>query len=164
MSMFPDCRTDDYYNEDFLDGTDKSFVKGYDWCGEQVVDNFFNNLDVYFDDDSHMMHILNEKLPEEMRSEEQVEFTFGDRGTETRKIETYGDLLRSKLQDWIESERDELITSMIESMDEDIYNAIRNKVLKENAKSEKPKEYYDSRKYAIRGVKECDGPEDQSDE
>ena len=26
--MFPDCRTDDAYNQDFLGGTDKEFVNG----------------------------------------------------------------------------------------------------------------------------------------
>ena len=160
MSMFPDCRKDDYYNQDFLDGQDREFVKGYDWCTEEVVDNFFNNLDVYFDSDSHMQHMLDEKLPDDMKSEEEVEFTFGGRGSEVRKIKTYGDLLRSKLLDWIKSERDELITSMIDNMDEVLYKSIRNKVLKDNEKAEQPKEYYDSRKYAITGKKAMDGPED----
>ena len=30
--MFPDCRTDDAYNQDFLGGTDKEFVRGFDWA------------------------------------------------------------------------------------------------------------------------------------
>lgn len=152
--MFPDCRVDDCYNEDFLNEKDRAEVYGYDWCAEEVVDNFFYNLDVYFDDDSYLMHILNEEMPENMQDEEEVEFTFGDRGTETRQIKTYGDLLRSKLLDWIESERDEMITSMIDNMDEEEYKANREKVLKENYESDNPKEYYDSRKFAVTGKKE----------
>ena len=27
---FANCREDEYYNEDFLDGTDKVFIKGFD--------------------------------------------------------------------------------------------------------------------------------------
>lgn len=162
--MFPDCRNDDYYNEDFLDGQDKAELFGYDWCAEEVVDSFFDNLDVYFDDDSYMMHLLNEEMPKDMQKEETIEWTFGDRPDTVREIKTYKDLLRSKLQDWIESERDQLITSMIDAMDEDLYNAIRNKVLKDNEKAEKPKEYYDSRKYMIRGQKEYNGPDEENDE
>ena len=41
--MFPDCRTDDAYNEDFLTNTDKQFVRGMDWCTEMAIDNFFDN-------------------------------------------------------------------------------------------------------------------------
>ena len=52
--------------------------------------------------------------------------------------------------------RDELIVSMLENMDEDVYNAIRNKKLKENQKKPKKeqKEYYDTRKYMCTGEKE----------
>ena len=161
--MFPDCRNDDRYNEDFLSGQDKAELFGYDWCTEEVVDNFFDNLDVYFDDDDYLMHILNEELPEDMQKEEVIEWTFGDRPDTTRQIKTYRDLLRSKLHDWIEMERDEIITSMIDAMDENLYQAIRNKVLKDNEKSENPKEYYDTRKFAIRGEKVSDGPDEDID-
>ena len=162
--MMPDCRNDDYYNEDFLSGDDHEFVRGFDWCAEEVVDNFFNNMDVFFDDDNHLLHVLNETLPEHLQAEEEIEWRFGDRGKEVRKIETYADLLRTKLEDWIESERDSLITSMIDNMDEDLFNAIRNKVLKENAESSEPKEYYDSRKYAVTGTKVADGPQEIEDD
>ena len=30
MSMFPDCRTDDIYSEDFLNDEDKAFIYGAD--------------------------------------------------------------------------------------------------------------------------------------
>ena len=157
--MFPDCRTDDAYNQDFLGGTDKEFVKGFDWATEMAVDNFFDN---HFDgmspdeEDGELSIMLNKEVPDYLKEKYEVEYRFGDRDAETREIKTYADLLRSKILDWIEMERDELITSMLDNMDEDIYNAIRNKVLKEN--NEKPegerKEYYDSRKFACTGKKE----------
>ena len=147
MTYIPDCRNDESYNEDFLTRIDKEFVAGYDWCTEMAVDSFFNNTEVYFDRDSHLMHILNEKLPEDMQKEETIEWTFGNKPAETRKIETYGDLLRSKLLDWIENERDNLITSMIDNMYDDILESIRNRVLKENETTNK-KDYRDTRKFS----------------
>jgi hypothetical protein len=98
--------------------------------------------------------MLNKELPDYLKEKYEMEFTFGDRDNEEREIKTYADLLRMKLLEWIEMERNELITSMIDNMDEDIYNAIRNKVLKENQEKDNPKEYYDSRKYIVTGKKE----------
>lgn len=127
MTYIPDCRNDENYNEKYLNEKDAEFVKGYDWCAEEVADNFFNNINVYFEDDSHLMHILNEEMPESMQYEEDVEYRFGQREKETRKVKTYLDMLRSKLQDWIESERDELIVSMIDNMDDEEYKKNKRK-------------------------------------
>lgn len=133
MSYIPDCRSDETYNQKYLGKLDKEFVRGFDWCAENAVDNLFNNLDVYFDDDSYIMHSLSKELPESLKEEYEFVYTFpfrmGDtEKTEKRQVRTYGDLFRSKLLDWMESERDQLITSMIDNMDEDEYNAIRAKV------------------------------------
>ena len=46
-----------------------------------------------------------------------------------------------------------LITSMIDEMSDEIYNAIRNKVLKDNDSLPEPKEYYDTRKEMVTGKK-----------
>lgn len=130
MSYIPDCRNDENYNEKYLNNFDKEFVRGYDWCVEMSVDNFFDNLDIYFGDDSHIMHLLNEELPENMREEYEIERTFADENdrVEKRDVKTYVDLLRSKILDYIENERDELITSMIDNMDEQEYAEIKAKV------------------------------------
>lgn len=159
---FAQCRNDDYYNADFLDGNDRTFIRGYDWLTEMVVDNFFNNLELL--DSDLMEKVLSEKVPESLQGEyEQVAtFKLNDEmlDIEIRKVETYGDYIRFKLLEYIESERDQLITSMIEGMDEDIFNAIRNRVLKDN--EQKPeserKEYFDTRKYRWTGKKVCDAP------
>ena len=103
---------------------------------------------MYFNNDSYLMHLLNEKLPEDMQEDIEIEHTFGDKGTEIRKVETYKDLLRSRLNDWIESARDKMITSMIDryaAENEEEYKARREKVLAENAASKNPKEYYDTK-------------------
>lgn len=130
MSYIPDCRNDENYNEKYLNNFNKEFVRGYDWCVEMSVDNFFDNLDIYFGDDSHIMHLLNEELPENMREEYEIERTFADENArvEKRDVKTYVDLLRSKILDYIEMERDELITSMIDNMDEQEYAEIKAKV------------------------------------
>ena len=68
-------------------------------------------------------------------------------------VKENGDLLALVVSHWHESERDMLIASLIDNMDENEYQAIRNKVLKENAKKKEPKEYFDSRHFAFTGEK-----------
>ena len=124
-----------------------------------AVDNFFNNYfdgDMPFEEDGELSIMLNKEVPDYLKEKYEIEYTFGDKNVEEREIKTYADLLRSKILDWIEMNRDELIVSMLENMDEDVYNAIRNKKLKENQKKPKKeqKEYYDTRKYMCTGEKE----------
>lgn len=128
MSRIPDCRTDENYNQKYLADTDKAEVSGFDYCAEHVVDNFFNNLDVYYGGDNYFMHIMNEEIPESMREEYVMEYSDGSREDEKRTVKTYGDLLRSNLLDWIEAERNELIVSMIEGTPSKEYEAIKAKV------------------------------------
>lgn len=121
MTYIPDCRKDETYKFDNLVKDSQTYVRGYDHCAEDVVDSFFDNLDVYFDDDSYIMHMLNEKLPESLQDEyewDEVDIDTGKEVSEKRKVETYADLLRSKLLDWIEDERDTLITALIDSQDD----------------------------------------------
>ncbi len=144
--LMPDCRDDAFYNEKFLNDTDKNFVRGFDWCAETAVDTFFENLVEVFGEDSYIVHQLNEELPENMKKEEVIEFTFGNRDTENRKVNTYMDMIRSKLIDWMESQRDELIVSMLDSMDEAEYEKNRTAAMK-NAK---PDEFRDTRSFMDR--------------
>ena len=121
MTYIPDCRKDETYNFDNLVKDSQTYVRGYDHCAENVVDSFFDNLDVYFDDDSYIMHMLNEKLPESLQDDyewDEADIDTGKEVSEKRKVETYADLLRSKLLDWIEDERDTLITALIDSQDD----------------------------------------------
>lgn len=127
MTYIPDCRNDENYNEKYLNEKDHEFLRGFDWCTEMATDNFFDNIDEYFDEDTYLGHRLYEEVPKYMRTEYEFESEFSDE-THTRKIRTYGDLLRSKILTWIEMERDELITSMIDNMDRDEYERIKAEV------------------------------------
>jgi hypothetical protein len=131
MSYIPDCREDEVYNEKYLVDRDKQFVDGYDWCLECAVDNFWDNLGVYFGIDSAVRFFLDQKLPEKMRDEYEVEWKyFGADGdaSSTRKVETIGDLLRSNMLDWVERQRNELITGMIDGMEPGKLREIKDRV------------------------------------
>lgn len=131
MSYIPDCREDEVYNEKYLADRDKQFVDGYDWCLECAVDSFWDNLGVYFGGDSAVRFFLDQKLPEEMQDEYEVEWKyFGTDGdtASTRKVETIGDLLRSNMLDWVERHRNELITGMIDNMEPDKLREIKDRV------------------------------------
>ena len=129
MSYIPDCRTDDAYNQKYLDKMDKEFLRGYDWCTQMAVDNFFdNNFD--FDDDSYLSHILLQPVPESMKEEYNLERGFfGDDCTiDHRTVNTYIDYIRCKILEWIEMNRNELVTSMIDGMGEEEYDKIKEEV------------------------------------
>lgn len=118
MSYIPDCRTDTIYNPNNLKTEDKHFVHGFDWCVEMAVDNFFNNLDVEITSDTYLGHLLNEEVPEDLKDEYEMNYTYVDREedkVEKRTVKTYADLIRLKLLDWCEMQRDELIVSMIDN-------------------------------------------------
>ena len=118
--IMPDCRNDEVYNVKNLNKADKEFVDGYDWATEEVVDNFFdNNMAELQDEETHLGHILCEELPESLQEEYEMEFTFGDRESETRQAKTYADLIRFKILEWLEMGRNELITSMIDNYGDD---------------------------------------------
>lgn len=126
MSYIPDCRRDEHYNQKYLNEKDSEFVRGFDWCAENAMDVFFDNIEDFLGIDSYIMHILKEEIPED-EHEEYVQITYG--GTEEKRtIKTYLDSIRACIIDFVESNRDELITSMIDSMDDDEYEAIKEKV------------------------------------
>ena len=99
----PDCRSDEAYNEKYLNDRDARFISGYDFAVEAVA-NIFNNLNVYPD--------------------------FEDLLTDNKAIIIDGkaDVAKEAIDDWLESERDMLITSMIDNMDDDEYDAIKSRV------------------------------------
>lgn len=127
MSYIPDCRRDEYYNQKYLNEKDSEFVRGFDWCSENAMDVFFDNIEDFFGVDSYIMHILKEEIPED-EHDEYIQINSFDEHEEKRTVKTYLDAIRAHLIDWVESNRDELITSMIDGMDEDEYKAIKEKV------------------------------------
>jgi hypothetical protein len=49
------------------------------------------------------------------------------------------------LLDWIESKRDEIITSMIDAMDDDEYQELKAAAMARNEAKAEPKEYHNTR-------------------
>ena len=126
MSYIPDCRRDEYYNQKYLNEKDSDFIRGFDWCADNAMDVFFDNIEDFFGVDSYIMHILKEEIPED-EHDEYVQITFGG-NEEPRTIKTYLDAIRAHIIEFVESNRDELITCMIDSMDEDEYKRIKDKI------------------------------------
>ena len=142
--LFPDVRNDDWYNEDFLDGASKKEVLGFDWA-TFAVDNLFENIEQITDESDYLEKVFSEELPKSLQDEYDMERHDGE--DEHREVKTYADFIRMKILSWLENERNEIVVSLIENMDESVYKALREKVLKDNEKSENPKEYYDSRHF-----------------
>ena len=126
MTMYPDCRNDDAYNEDFLPEMDKQTVIGFDIAAE-AVETCFDNLD-------------DEDLFGRMAQNEMVQSL----------IETIKTDFRDELALWLESERNMLITSRLDGTEQEEYNKLRAQALKEHPS----KEYYDTRKFMCTGKKE----------
>ena len=120
MSMFPDCRNDDYYNYDFLSDELKLYIDGFDECVDRI-EMVFDNADDFFSQNP-------------------------DSRISPPKLGAFQELILSQL----ESERNEMITSLIDDMPDDVYTAQREKAISENG----TEKYYDTRKFMITGVKE----------
>jgi hypothetical protein len=139
MSLFPDCRHDDCYNEDFLNNEDKAFIKGMDYAVEQIKTLLTGNLDTYEDE-------LTETLPEgETAGDDEV---YASRDDLYEILEENSELLATIVQNWSETERNEMITAMLDDYDDDEYQQLRE------AGKQPDKEYYDTRKYMTTGVKQ----------
>ena len=107
MTYIPNAREDDTYNEKYLNHDDKEFIKGYDYAVEEVLESFFNNLDSYdWDVDGEDIDL--EKIL-----------------TNHEKI---AEKLLENLKKHFESDRDEMITSMIDHMTDEEYAKIRTEV------------------------------------
>lgn len=129
MSYIPDCREDEYYNEKYLNEADKEFIDGYDWAVEMAMDNFFdNNFLKGLDDDTYIGHTMTKELPDSMKDRYTVDYKYGDRGTVEVETETIADYIRAMLMDYVERCRDEMITSMIDGMDDKEHERIKAKV------------------------------------
>ena len=102
MSYIPDCRTDEYYNEKYLEGLEKTFIEGFDFCVEYAVESGFDNIDEWT-----------------LRDEVDV------RPSDIMKVV---EAVKEWISDFIESRRDELITSIIDDMGEEEYVKVKSKV------------------------------------
>ena len=103
----PDTRTDKDYNEKYLNEDDKKYINGFDFGAEETIDSFFANLESFDwdveDEDIDLYRIL----------------------TNHPDI---CDRLQENLKEHFESERDMLIVSMIDSMNDEEYDKIKEEV------------------------------------
>lgn len=139
MTMFADARHDCAYNTDFLNKPDMEFIKGFDY-GLEVVLNFIKyNLDVHAEE-------LNDTGNGRIADDE----VFSNRSDLYEILEENKDIITECIAQWHESERDMLVTSLIDNMDGKEYEILRGEAIAKNGKEK----YYDTRKYACTGEKE----------
>lgn len=138
--LFADTRNDDIYNRDFLNSADAEFMNGFDYAVEQIRNLIENNLDVYETE-------LTEVLDEDVKPlEDEI---FATREDLFEIVEENKELLATIVMDWAERESDQMVTSMIDGMDEEEYKSIREKKLAEAEEGQ----YYDTLHYAFKNEK-----------
>lgn len=92
MSYIPNCREDKLYNYGELTPRNKYTVDGFDWCAEEGVETFFDNLRIY-----------------------QITKNGFDLIDYLESNPDVCDSLKEAILDYIEMQRNELIVSMIEN-------------------------------------------------
>ena len=109
--QFPDCRTDDYYNQKYLNDYDKEFIKGFDFVADDLISALFSNIEI---------------LDLDVDGED---FDIGRILENHPKI---AERFQSEIKDFFERERDTMITSMIDHMNEKEYEKIKETVDRES--------------------------------
>lgn len=109
MSYIPDCRTDNNYNEKYLNEKDREYLEGFDWCVKTVLESFTDNMNIYKDEFDINGVALN--LAWFLENNQEV-----------------AEKLKECMIHFSEMERNTLITAMIEGMDEEEYKEIKARV------------------------------------
>ena len=109
------------YFQGYLDDDSSTYLAGYDWCIEQVIKNLFFNLDIYQDEldecgvDEEKLEEFNQCYVNYLESD-----SFDLDSIKDSKVRLMLTLVKA-LEDYVESERDELGVSMIESLTQEEY-------------------------------------------
>lgn len=133
--LLPDCRNDETYNERFLEDRDEQYVSGFDTAVDSIITLFADNLDVYENE-------LTELCPEGYTPE--YDECFAKRKDLYNIVVENKEILCAIIKDWLESERNEIITSCIDSMEDEVYDKIKEEVL--TRQPELREKLYDTRK------------------
>lgn len=133
MTAIPNCRIDYHYNEDYLDKYGKIFVSGFDAAIEDG-ESFFDNIDFSELDEIHL-----------------------------HQLEEMHDFLVESFNEWMEMSRNELITSMIESMSNKEFRENRRMVLEANEKLPMPerKHYFNTGLFSRDLTQSYTGPDSE---
>ena len=100
----PNVREDEAYNQKYLTDEDTTFLNGFDYAVDKVFGSFFNNLDCY------SLVVDGEDI---------------DLG---RILDNHPKLtakLSEAMKDYFESERNGLVVSMIDGMEDGVYEKIK---------------------------------------
>lgn len=134
-SEIPEDEINAYYYG-LLESPDKDFVCGYDWNTERVINNLFDNLDIYankFEEIGINIDDVDTDIVNGAYDEANINFNneFADKRPvkwycqyDIEEIEAMNTptklmlLMKYIINDYIEMQRDELVTSMIEDMDD----------------------------------------------
>lgn len=129
MTYIPDCRkklnddgTPNPYWEGVLIGEDKEFIRGYDYNTDNAINNLFDNLDVYTSEFAEENIDINDVDINIVCSDNDekwyVDYTLEEL-EQMNKPTRLMLLMKYILNHYIEMERDELITAMIDDMEEE---------------------------------------------
>ena len=117
------------YYHGYLNDKDASEIFGYDYASD-TFDVLFHNLDIYDDVFEELGIDINKDAPdlkaiyEKRMLSEYSEDELCQMSQTTKICKAFHDIVLH----WLNMERDEIVTGMIDSMDEDEYDEIKNKV------------------------------------
>lgn len=135
MTYIPDCRErfkpifnakcneneiNDYW-DGYLNEKDKEYIKGWDIVTKDIIPSFLANIS----DFECMNEVFVKSEIEEAGKYDCIFELDTDISENAPKAVRFLRKLHEELVEWIEGERDEMIVSMIDNMDEEEYNAIR---------------------------------------
>ena len=136
MSKIPDCRTDENYNEKYLNEENGFYVNGYDDCVAYGIDNFFNNINIYEDE---IKEVLKDLPAKELEIDEDALFEDNECPENATILTKLLKVIKESLLDYAEMSRDEIITGLIENQkDTDI---VKEKVDSEGYKNPVMRKY-----------------------
>jgi hypothetical protein len=118
----------------FLNAEDMNFIKGVEFAFERISVLFESNLDTYKDELNEMLENGDIPLPNT---------TYAKTPGLYHVLREDGELIVDMIADWLSRERSELVTSMIDGMDDEEYKSIRDKYLANNPDVD----FYDTRDF-----------------
>lgn len=115
MSYIPDCREDEYYNEKYLQGADADFVAGYDYATMVGVNPIFANCEIF---DNYADEEENTDAEDNIDYRElSKDITPNNLFKVFRARKDLAEHLQECINNYIEIERDKMVMSMIDRMD-----------------------------------------------
>ncbi len=117
------------YWQGYLNEEDSREVCGYDWAMD-ILHNFFFNIDVYDVEFGAVFDLTRDEIVDVDESIIEDTRTIGEFSEEEMdsmpQITKVAKLFHDTLLDWLEANRDEMVVSMIENMDEEEYRRLKD--------------------------------------